>query len=62
MAPARTSPGAICLEELLRQDPDNPDHLGNLGLYYLDLDLGLIRSERSSNAAFSSLPATRTPA
>ena len=42
-APSSSSPPARCdearvyLEELLRQDPDNPDLLYNLGLCYVDL-------------------------
>ena len=34
----RLAEARIYLEELLRQDPDNPDILYNLGLCYLDLD------------------------
>ena len=33
----RLNEARIYLEELLRQDPDNPDLLYNLGLCYVDL-------------------------
>jgi tetratricopeptide (TPR) repeat protein len=44
LASGRLNEARIYLEELLRQDPDNPDLLYNLGLCYVDLgqlDLGI---------------------
>ena len=38
LAAGQLDEARIYLEELLRQDPDNPDILYNLGLCYLDLD------------------------
>jgi tetratricopeptide (TPR) repeat protein len=35
--PSQLDEARIYLEELLRQDPDNPDLLYNLGLCYVDL-------------------------
>jgi len=37
LAAGRLDEARIYLEELLRQDPDNPDLLYNLGLCYVDL-------------------------
>ena len=37
LAAGRLGESRIYLEELLRQDPDNPDLLYNLGLCYVDL-------------------------
>ena len=37
IAAGRLDEARIYLEELLRQDPDNPDLLYNLGLCYVDL-------------------------
>lgn len=37
LAAGRLDEARIYLEELLRQDPDNPDVLYNLGLCYVDL-------------------------